>query len=121
MIPEFDVFNLEESLNFYVDLLGFKVVYDRQEDKFAFLQLEKIQLMIQEINVENNKWKTGKLEYPLGRGINFQIDVTNIDEIYNKLKEKNINKYFGFTSFQKKEWTLILNDIIQIYPQLELI
>lgn len=89
MIPEFDVFNLEESLNFYVDLLGFKVVYDRQEDKFAFLQLEKIQLMIQEINVENNKWETGKLEYPLGRGINFQIDVTNIDEIYNKLKEKN--------------------------------
>lgn len=89
MIPEFDVFNLEESLNFYVDLLGFKVVYDRKEDKFAFLQLEKIQLMIQEINVENNKWETGKLEYPLGRGINFQIDVTNIDEIYNKLKEKN--------------------------------
>ena len=28
-----------------------------------------------------------------------------IDEIYAKLKEKNINKYFGFTSFQKKEWT----------------
>lgn len=47
--------------------------------------------------------------------------ILEIDEIYNKLKEKNINKYFGFTSFQKKEWTLILNDIIQIYPQLELI
>ena len=38
-----------------------------------------------------------------------------------KLKERNINRYFGFTSFQKKEWTLILNDIIQIYPELELI
>lgn len=47
--------------------------------------------------------------------------ILEIDEIYNKLKEKNINKYFGFTSFQKKEWTLIVNDIIQIYPQLELI
>ena len=47
--------------------------------------------------------------------------ILEIDEIYNKLKEKNINKYFGFTSFQKKEWTLILNDIIQIYPHLELI
>jgi transposase-like protein len=47
--------------------------------------------------------------------------ILEIDEIYDKLKEKNINKYFGFTSFQKKEWTLILNDIIQIYPQLELI
>lgn len=47
--------------------------------------------------------------------------ILEIDEIYNKLKEKNINKYFGFTSFKKKEWTFILNDIIQIYPQLELI
>lgn len=47
--------------------------------------------------------------------------ILEIDEIYNKLKETNINKYFGFTSFQKKEWTLIVNDIIQIYPELELI
>lgn len=47
--------------------------------------------------------------------------ILEIDEIYNKLKEKNINKYFGFTSFKKKEWTFILNDIIQIYPELELI
>jgi catechol 2,3-dioxygenase-like lactoylglutathione lyase family enzyme len=91
MIPEFDVFNIEESLNFYVELLGFKVIYDRKEDKFAFLQLEKIQLMIQEISLDNNKWETGKLEYPLGRGINFQMDVSNIDEIYNRLKENNYN------------------------------
>lgn len=47
--------------------------------------------------------------------------ILEIDEIYNNLREKNINKYFGFTSFQKKEWTLVVNDIIQIYPQLELI
>lgn len=87
MIPEFDVFNLEESLRFYIDLLGFSKVYDRKEDKFAFLQLEKVQLMIQEVDIENNKWGTGKIEYPLGIGINFQIDVTNIDEIYNRIKE----------------------------------
>lgn len=47
--------------------------------------------------------------------------ILEIDEIYNNLREKNINKYFGFTSFQKKEWTLILNDVIQLYPELELI
>ena len=66
MIPEFDVFDLKESLHFYIDLIGFHVEYDRKE---------------------NNKWETGKLEYPLGVGINFQIDVTNIDEIYGRLKE----------------------------------
>ena len=45
--------------------------------------------------------------------------VTNLDEIYDKLGE--INKYFGFTSFKKKEWTLILNDFIQLFPNIEFI
>ena len=39
--------------------------------------------------MENNKWQVAKLEYPLGNGINFQIDVTNIDEIYSRLNENN--------------------------------
>lgn len=89
MIPEFDVFNLEDSLHFYVDLIGFHVEYDRPEDRFAFLQLEGVQFMIQEIDSENMKWNTGELKYPLGIGINFQIDVTNIDEIYDRLKKDN--------------------------------
>lgn len=87
IIPELDVFSLKESLHFYIDLIGFNKVYDRKEDKFVFLQLEKVQIMIQEIDKENNKWGTGNLEYPLGVGINFQIDVINIDEIYSRLKE----------------------------------
>lgn len=91
MLPEFDVFNLKESLDFYVNLIGFKVIYDRKEDKFAFIQRENVQIMIQEIDKENNKWETGELKYPLGVGINFQIDVTNIEEIYNKLKNANYN------------------------------
>ncbi len=89
MLPEFDVFNLEESLHFYTSLIGFNIVYERKEDKFTFLQLEDVQLMLQEINEEGNKWGTGKLEYPLGVGINFQIDVTNIDEIYGNLRKAN--------------------------------
>ncbi len=89
MIPEFDVFDLKRTLHFYIDLIGFHVEYDRPEDKFAFLQMENVQIMVQEINKENQKWETGELKYPLGIGINFQIDVTNIDEIYNRLKEDN--------------------------------
>ena len=89
MLPELDVFNLEDSLHFYIDLVGFHIVYDRKEDKFAFLQFENVQLMIQQIDKDNNKWKTGKLEYPLGVGINFQIDVTNIDEVYQRFKKEN--------------------------------
>ena len=82
ILPEFDVFDLA-----YIDLIGFHIEYERIEDKFVFLQFENVQIMLQQIDTENNKWETGRLEYPLGRGINFQIDVTNIDEIYNRLKK----------------------------------
>ena len=89
LIPELDVFNLEETLHFYVDLLGFKIEYDRKEDRFAYLSFEKVQIMVQEIDGGNSKWQTGELEYPLGRGINFEIDVDSIDNIYNNLKSEN--------------------------------
>lgn len=45
--------------------------------------------------------------------------VLDIDEIYDKLGD--IKQYFGFTSFKKREWTLILNDLIQIYPKIDFI
>ena len=45
--------------------------------------------------------------------------VLDINEIYDKLG--NLQNYFGFTSFKKKEWTLILNDLIQIYPKIDFI
>ena len=45
--------------------------------------------------------------------------VLEIEEIYDRLG--SINNYFGFTSFKKSEWTLILNDLIQIYPKIDFI
>ncbi len=45
--------------------------------------------------------------------------ITNIEEVYEKLE--NANKYFGFTSFKKKEWTLMINDLIQMYNQIDFI
>ena len=108
MIPEFDVFSLEESLNFYTKLIGFHIEYDRKEDKFAFLQLENVQIMLQEIDIENNKWGTGKLEYPLGVGINFQIEVPNINEIYTRLKKANYKIFVEIEDhWYRKENTLL--------------
>ena len=51
---------------------------------------------------------------------NSQKDYVNsLNEIYDKLG--SMNDYFGFTSFKKNEWILMLNDLIQLYPDLELI
>ena len=83
-IPELDVTNLNNSIKFY-KICGFKIEYERKEDKFVFLSLGEIQFMLQELAIDN-KWETGKLEYPFGRGINFQLEVDDVDTIYNSLK-----------------------------------
>ena len=60
LIPELTVTDIIKSKEFYKNI-GFKVVYERVEDKFCFLELENNQIMIQE---ENNNWNTGDMEYP---------------------------------------------------------
>lgn len=89
LIPELSVSNIDISKKFYLDL-GFKIRYERKENKFRFLQLEGNQIMIEE---NNDNWNTGKLEHPYGRGINLSMTVSNIEKMYEILKEKNI-KFF---------------------------
>ena len=86
-IPELSVTNLENSLKFY-KTIGFKIEYDRPENKFVFISLGKIQFMLQEIS-DNDKWNIMELTYPFGNGINFQLEVDNVNEIYKELKENN--------------------------------
>ena len=86
LIPELSVTNIDKSKEFYLKL-GFKVMYERKEDKFAFLELEGNQLMIEEIN---DNWNTGKLEYPFGRGINISMTINDIDKYYQELVNKKI-------------------------------
>lgn len=86
LIPELSVSDLDKSLRFYIEILGFKMEYQRGESKFAFLSLQGSQVMLEELN---KSWKTGKLEYPFGRGINLQIEVTNIAPLINSLKKNN--------------------------------
>ena len=87
IIPELSVTNLKNSLKFYQSI-GFKIEYERHENKFAFLSLGEIQFMLQEISKED-KWDIAPLKYPFGNGINFQLEVENVDKIYNLLKENN--------------------------------
>ena len=89
LIPELSVSNIDISKNFYLNI-GFEIKYERKEDKFCFLQLEENQIMIEE---NNDNWNTGKLEHPYGRGINLSMAVSNIEKMYEILKEKNI-KFF---------------------------
>ena len=87
IIPELSVTNLQDSLNFY-KVIGFKVEYERPENKFVFLSLGEIQFMLQEIS-KDDKWDVAPLSYPFGNGINFQLEVDDIDKIYKSLVDNN--------------------------------
>ena len=82
LIPELSVSDFEKSLSFYTLVLSFCIEYQRPERQFAFLSYQACQIMIEQ---ENPTWKTGMLEYPYGRGINFQMLVTTIDDMLQSL------------------------------------
>ena len=87
LIPELTVTDINKSKEFYTKVLGFKIEYERPEDKFAFLSLGEAQLMLDEIN---DNWNVGELKYPFGNGINFQIDIEDIDGFVRNVKAQNV-------------------------------
>ena len=94
MIPELSVFDIERTKKFYREL-GFKIEYERTEDKFVFMSFQDSQFMFEQIH--DDGWNIGELVYPLGRGINFSIAVDNIEELYQLVKSLNIELYRELT------------------------
>ena len=89
LIPELSVSDFTTSLDFYTRILGFSIAYQRAEDGFAFLVLGAAHLMIDAIG-KGRTWQTAALEYPLGRGVNFQIAVKSIRPLLETLQRQHI-------------------------------
>lgn len=83
LIPELDASDFARSLAFYTDTLGFHIAYQRPERRFAMLEYQGCQIMLEQAN---DIWKTGELEYPFGRGVNFQMLVEDIGAIVTSLE-----------------------------------
>jgi len=87
LVPEVTVINFRRSLELYTKMLGFTVLYSRTDPNFAYLDQEMVQFMLEEYHP--NGWYTGTLEAPLGRGINFQIALLDIQPLYDRLRKAN--------------------------------
>jgi len=95
LTPELNVCSLKSSLEFYVGVVGFEVMFERPEEGFAAIGLNNACFMLEEISffrvaadqefIEKRRWNTGDLKYPFGRGINFLITVRDIEGIYSRL------------------------------------
>ncbi len=91
MVPELTVTDFSASLHFYVEVLGFAVMIRRHEPEFAYINLGEAQLMLEEYHYQG--WNTAELIRPLGRGINFQIEVDEVMPIINRLRQNKITLY----------------------------
>ncbi len=91
LIPELTVFNIEQTRDFYLNILGFKLEYERIEDSFIFISFENSQFMFEQLH--DDGWNIGELKYPLGRGINFSIKVKDIDSLYYKVTSHNVTLF----------------------------
>ncbi|WP_062260930.1 bleomycin resistance protein [Endozoicomonas arenosclerae] len=91
MVPELTVTDFEKSFDFYTRILGFRVRNQRQKPNFAYLEQEKAQIMIEEFHPEG--WNTAELTYPLGRGVNFQIELTEIQPVLDRIYKGGVSLY----------------------------
>lgn len=88
MVPELSVSNFERSLAFYVDVLGFSIRIKRENPDFVYLEQEHVHMMLEQISDEG--WITGELEAPLGRGVNFQIELSDLEPLVKRLQTHKV-------------------------------
>jgi catechol 2,3-dioxygenase-like lactoylglutathione lyase family enzyme len=87
LVPELDVTDLDASLSFYIDVLGFEVRYRRPEERFAYLKREGAELMLEEAAGPGRRFRTAALERPFGRGMNLQIRTSDARELIARARE----------------------------------
>jgi len=76
LVPELLCRDVAASLVFYVGVLGFERLHGRDDPAFAYLDREGAQIMLEEL--VPGAWLTGPMEPPFGRGINLQIEASDL-------------------------------------------
>ena len=93
LVPELLVSNLDSSLAFWRQKLGFEIAYQRLDERFVYLERsEGAQIMLHE---RCGVWETGALESPYGRGAMFQVYVDDLPRVLAALTETNWPIYDG--------------------------
>jgi catechol 2,3-dioxygenase-like lactoylglutathione lyase family enzyme len=80
LVPELMVADIRRSLAFYLDVLGFQVMWQRPKDRFAYLGRDGAEIMLEQS--VGRHFLAALLEYPYGRGMNLQIRVADVDALH---------------------------------------
>ena len=83
LVPELICSDLARSLRFYTEVAGFRVLYERPEERFAFLDRDGAQLMLEE--PVGRVFLAAQLFHPYGRGMNLQIQVEDVGALHARI------------------------------------
>lgn len=93
LVCELLVQNLEKSLPFWQEVLGFGCAYRRPEQKFVYLERpDGAQIMLCE---RAGNYETAELVEPFGRGVMFQVVVDAIEPIIERIHAHGHTLYAG--------------------------
>jgi len=94
LVPELYCDDIEITKQFYTDVLGFNIKYQRIAEQFIYFTFDGVDIMVEGINGVGRRWLTAKMEKPYGRGINLQWDVADIDSLYKRVKSVNASAIY---------------------------
>jgi len=93
IVTELHVADLDVSLAFWKDIIGFEVAYSRVEEKFVYLEHpEGQQIMLCQ---RHGRFETGPMQPPLGQGAIFQIYFEDMTRILSDLIAQKWPIYLG--------------------------
>ncbi|MSP48771.1 MAG: VOC family protein [Alphaproteobacteria bacterium] len=93
MVPELLVRDVDNSLSFWRDLLGFDIAYRRPAPRFVYLERpEGAQIMLCQ---RMGNRETGPLESPYGRGAMFQVYIARLAPVLSALSARAWPIYEG--------------------------
>jgi len=84
LVPEFTVTDVARSVRFYVDVLGFAVLYERPEERFAYLVRGGAHLMLEQHG--GRSFHAAPMEHPYGRGMHLQIEVSEVRALWDAVQ-----------------------------------
>ena len=82
IVPELDVSDLDQSMEFYIGVLGFDILFRRDQERFVYIEREGAHLIIEEADGPGRRFRTAELQKPFGRGVNLQIRTLNVAKLY---------------------------------------
>ena len=95
LVPELICSDIAASLKFYCEVLGFQILYERPEQRFAYLGMSDAELMLEQPSTQDRLWPKAELVKPYGRGINFEIRVNDVGAVHKRVSAADLEFFLA--------------------------